>query len=234
MKKEDRRDVWVVVKLCNVCQCNSFTLCRWESISWSTHTTWPKGLLRLLRRFYLTVLRIRDVYPGSRNLIFTHPGSRISDPGSKSSNKREGWKKFVVIPFYVDTNFTKFKVILVLKWWRKNFGPIFKDLQNFLPKKLSLSSQKYGLGSGIWDPGSEIRDREKTCSGSRIQGSKRHRIPDPDPQHWFQFSFNFLNHWFAVQVPREAILINVRNARKHFEKLERDSGQTRPLAAFPR
>jgi hypothetical protein len=32
------------------------------------------------------------------------------------------------------------------------------------------------LGSGIRDPG-------KTYSGSRIQGSKRHRIPDPDPQH---------------------------------------------------
>jgi hypothetical protein len=36
-----------------------------------------------------TVLRIRDVYPGSRILIFTHSGSRISDPGSKNSNKRE-------------------------------------------------------------------------------------------------------------------------------------------------
>jgi hypothetical protein len=36
-----------------------------------------------------SVLRIRDVYPGSRILIFTHPGSRISDPGSKNSNKRE-------------------------------------------------------------------------------------------------------------------------------------------------
>jgi hypothetical protein len=32
--------------------------------------------------------------------------------------------------------------------------------------------------------GSEIRDPEKTYSGSRIQGSKRHRIPNPDPQHW--------------------------------------------------
>jgi hypothetical protein len=27
--------------------------------------------------------------------------------------------------------------------------------------------------------GSEIRDPVKTYSGSRIQGSKRHRIPDP-------------------------------------------------------
>jgi hypothetical protein len=26
------------------------------------------------------VWRIRDVYPGSRILIFTHPGSRIPDP----------------------------------------------------------------------------------------------------------------------------------------------------------
>jgi hypothetical protein len=72
---------------------------------------------------------------------------------------------------------------------------------------LSLSSQNYGLESGIWDP-------EKTYSGSRIQGSKGtgsririrntgsgfrtegseknlfrildpgHRIPDPDPPHW--------------------------------------------------
>jgi hypothetical protein len=35
------------------------------------------------------------------------------------------------------------------------------------------------LRSGIRDPGSEIRDPEKTYSGSRIQGSKRHRTPDP-------------------------------------------------------
>jgi hypothetical protein len=35
------------------------------------------------------------------------------------------------------------------------------------------------------DPGSEIRDPEKIHpgSGSRIQGVKKHRIPDPDPQH---------------------------------------------------
>ncbi len=32
--------------------------------------------------------------------------------------------------------------------------------------------------SKVW-----IRDPEKTNSGSRIQGSKRHRILDPDPQH---------------------------------------------------
>jgi hypothetical protein len=49
----------------------------------------------------------------SRILIFTHPGSRIPDP--KNSNKREGSNKFFVMPFYVATNFTKLKMILVLK-----------------------------------------------------------------------------------------------------------------------
>jgi hypothetical protein len=57
---------------------------------------------------------------------------------------------------------------------KKKFGPILKELENFLPKKLSISSQKYGFG---------IRDPDKTYFGSRIQGSKRHRLPDPDPQH---------------------------------------------------
>jgi hypothetical protein len=39
----------------------------------------------------------------------------------------------------------------------------------------------------VWDPGSEIWDPEKIYSGSRIQGSKRHWIPDPDLQHWTIF-----------------------------------------------
>ncbi len=109
---------------------------------WRARVCWP---------LLCSVLRIRDVYPGSRILIFTHPGSRISDPGSKNSNKREGRKKKFLITFYVATNFTKLKIILVLKCWRKKFGQIFKELKNFLPKKLSLSSQKFGFG--IRDPG---------------------------------------------------------------------------------
>jgi hypothetical protein len=42
----------------------------------------------------------------SRILIFTHPESRIPDP--KTATKESGEKKFVVIPFFVATNFTKF------------------------------------------------------------------------------------------------------------------------------
>ncbi len=70
-----------------------------------------------------TVLRIRDVYPGSRILILPIP-----DLGSKNSNKREGWKKFLVIPFIATTKFTKLKIILFLKCWRTKFWPVFKEL----------------------------------------------------------------------------------------------------------
>jgi hypothetical protein len=51
------------------------------------------------------VLRIRDVYPGSLFLP-------IPDPGSKNSNKREGEKKIVVMPFFVATNFKELKIIV--------------------------------------------------------------------------------------------------------------------------
>jgi hypothetical protein len=77
----------------------------------------------------IPVWRIRDVYPGSRILIFTHSGcwmldpgsripdlgSRISDPRSKNQQQKRGVKKNFLITFYVDTNFTKLKIILVLK-----------------------------------------------------------------------------------------------------------------------
>ncbi len=49
-------------------------------------------------------------------------------------------------------------------------------------EKLSKSSSKYGLR--IRDPRSGIWKKPIPDPGSRIQGSKRHRIPDPDPQHW--------------------------------------------------
>jgi hypothetical protein len=66
----------------------------------------------------LSVLRIRYVYPGSRILIFTHPGSRTSDTTIERSEK-----KLAVVPFFVSTNFTKFNIIYFFK-----FGPIFKEL----------------------------------------------------------------------------------------------------------
>ncbi len=107
---------------------------------------------------------IRDVYPGSRILIFTHPGSRISDPGSKNSNKRERWKKICYHTFFVVTNFTKLNTGIML--FLKNFGP------SFYPKNFQYAPKYMGLGLGIRDPGSGIRKKPIPDPGSRIQGSK--------------------------------------------------------------
>jgi hypothetical protein len=43
----------------------------------------------------ISVLRIWDVYPGSRILIFTHPGYRISDPDPKIATKERGEKNLL-------------------------------------------------------------------------------------------------------------------------------------------
>jgi hypothetical protein len=78
-------------------------------------------------------LRIRDVYPGSRILTFTHPGSRIPDLGSripdpKTATKERGEKKLDVKPFYVDTKFNKIVNYFSFEVLKKKFGPIFKEL----------------------------------------------------------------------------------------------------------
>ncbi len=109
------------------------------------------------------MLRIRDVYPGSRILIFTHPGSRIPDPGSRirKQQQKRGVKNICIHTFFCSHKYHKIENYFSFEMQKK------KVLANSLPKKLSLSSQKYGF---------EIRDPEKTYSGSRIQGAKRHRI----------------------------------------------------------
>ncbi len=86
--------------------------------------------------------------------------SRISDTGSKNSNKREGKNLLFCLPFYVATNNTKFKIIIFLNWWRKK-----NNLSN-LQIIIELFTQQTVIKlSKIW---------------FGIQGSKSHRIPDPD------------------------------------------------------
>jgi hypothetical protein len=79
------------------------------------------------------VWRIRDVYAGSRILIFTHPGSRIPDLGSripdpKTATKERGEKKLDVKPFYVATKLNKIVNYFSLEVLKKKFGSIFKEL----------------------------------------------------------------------------------------------------------
>jgi hypothetical protein len=71
----------------------------------------PKVYFSSKNYSFCAMLRIRDVYPGSRILIFTHSGSRISDPGSRiqKQQQKRGMKKKFVSTFFVATNFTKFE-----------------------------------------------------------------------------------------------------------------------------
>jgi hypothetical protein len=64
----------------------------------------------------------------------------------------------------------------------KNLAQFSKNCETFYPKNLPLSSKKYGFGI-------------------RVQGSKRHRIPDP--QHWL---FQLRTEAFEDLEGMEAIL----------------------------
>jgi hypothetical protein len=105
--------------------------------------------------FLSAVLRIRDVYPGSRFLA-------IPNLGSKNGNKRKGWKKICCHNFLCSHKFHKIDNYFSFEMLKKQIWANFQRITGiglFLPKKLSLSSQKYGF---------EIRDPEKPI-----------RIPDP-------------------------------------------------------
>ena len=81
--------------------------------------TLPKELSRQL----IPVLRIRDVYPRSRILIFSHPGSWI-----QNSTKERGEKKLVVITFYVAKNFTKLQIIFSFELLKKKIWANFQRI----------------------------------------------------------------------------------------------------------
>jgi hypothetical protein len=65
-----------------------------------------------------------------------------------------------------------------------------------------MVSKLWKIWSGLFipDPGSVCW--LSTHRGSRIQGSKRHRIPDPDRQHWIghKTSVHSLDHKIRIQL----------------------------------
>ncbi len=125
------------------------------------------------------MLRIRDVYSGSRILIFTHTGSRIPDlesriPDPKTATKDKGENLFCQ-PIFCSHKFHKTEYYFIFDMVKKKFGPFFQELLKFLPKKkLSPSPQKYGFG--IWDLRSGIWKKPIPDPGS---GKNLFRIPDP-------------------------------------------------------
>ncbi len=124
------------------------------------------------------VLRIRDIYPGSWFLP-------IPDPGSKNSNKREGWKKICCHTFFVATNFSKLNIIFFLIWQRKIWATFQRIIEVFTQIIVTKLSKIW-----VWDPGSgkslfhipDPRSMGQKGTGSRIRirntGKRRQNTQD--------------------------------------------------------
>ncbi len=96
----------------------------------------------------LTVLRIRDVYPGF--LPIPDPGSRIKKPQQK-----RGLKKICCHIFFCSNKFHKIVNYFIFEILKKKIWANFQRIIELFSQKLSLRSQKYGFWtrdprSGIW------------------------------------------------------------------------------------
>ena len=111
-------------------------------------------------------------------MFIPDPGSwflPIPDPGSKNSNKRQGWKKLSCHTFFGAINFTKFKWFYFWKAEEKNLGQFSKNCITFYKKYFHLALKHMGLGSGI-------RKKPIPDPGSRVQkGTVSHAICLPPP-----------------------------------------------------
>ncbi len=116
------------------------------------------------------------------------PGSRIPDPRSKNSNKRERWKKISCHTFLCSHKFHKIVNYLSFEVVKKKIWANFQRIIELFTKKIV----KKLLKIWSWDPGSEIRDPESGKNLFRIPdpGSRGQKAPnpgsrirDPDPQH---------------------------------------------------
>jgi hypothetical protein len=131
-----------------------------------------------------------------RILIFTHPGSRIPDPGSRiqKKTKERGEKKISCHTFLCSHKFHKIVNYFSFEALKKKIWANFQRIIELFTKKIVkklLKIWSWDPGSGIRDPGSVKNLFRILDPGSRIQGSKstRSRIPDPDPQHCMEGTF---------------------------------------------
>ncbi len=88
--------------------------------------------------WYFPVLRIRDVYPGSRILIFTHPGSRISDPGFRiqKQQQKRGVKKICCHTFSYSHKFHKIVNYFSFEVLKKKIWPNFQRIIELFTQKI--------------------------------------------------------------------------------------------------
>ncbi len=114
---------------------------------------------------------------GSRILIFTRPGSRISDPGSRIQKQQQktGVKKIFCQTTFCSHKFYKTQYYFIFDMLKKKIWPNFPRI---------IETQKIVTKPSIiwvWDPGSGIRDPGfgKNLFRIRDPGVKKAPIPDP-------------------------------------------------------
>ncbi len=118
------------------------------TVCWDPHHCDRTGYFQLTG--WESVLRTRDIYPGSR----------ISDPRSKNSNKREGWKKCCCHNFFFSLKCHKIEHYFSFEVLEKKIWANFPRIIELFPQKIVTKLSK------IW-----VRDQ-----GS---GKNLFRIPDP-------------------------------------------------------
>ncbi len=142
-------------------------------LAWSRSNTWQKKTPLFISSVAdpgcLSRIPDPDFYP-----------LRIPNPGSKNSNKREGWKKICCQTFFCSHKFHKIENYFIFQ------GASFQRIIELFTQKFVTKLKKiwgWDRGSGIRDPGSGKKPIPDPGARIRVQGSKKHRIPDPDPQH---------------------------------------------------
>ncbi len=130
------------------------------------------------------MLRIRDVYPGSRVLIFIPPGySRIQRQQQKRREKICCPTFYYCHKFHKIVNYLSFEITIAEKI-RANWQRILV----LFTQKIVTNSQKYGLWEG---PGSGK-------NLSQIQGFKKHWIPDLQQCLKHHLMFMFCPAWSTI------------------------------------
>jgi hypothetical protein len=118
--------------------------------------------------------------PDLGSWFVNHSRSRITDP--KTSTKERGEKKNSCHTRFCSHKFHKIENYFIFEMLKKTIWPSFQRIIELFTQKFVT---KYGFGIRV--PISGIKPFPDPESRIRVQGSKRHRIPDPDPQHWHQY-----------------------------------------------
>jgi hypothetical protein len=125
-------------------------------------------------------------------------------PPKNGQQKRAVTTNLLSYIFFCSHKFHKIVNYFIFEMLKKKNWASFQRIIKLFTQKFVTNLPKIW----VWDPGSEIRDLGygKNYSGSRIrvQGSKSHRIQDPDPQHWSVGRLFVRKHKQMTKNPRKS------------------------------